>query len=184
MSKAFVIKNKEGKYWQFFYNDESEFVDEIYNAFMHYSKENAEKDIIDFDLKDCEVVEITIAEFDNSKREYNETIKYVETTEPDKVAEYIDNLEQQLAEKGKEIKSLEQQIENNQRDYVSELAYYTAEENVKEIRKEICEKIKNLIDICFDAIETTNENGTKYSKEFSFKKFNAIINTIEQGEQQ
>lgn len=60
--KAFVIKNKEGKYWQFFYNDESEFVDEIYNAFMHYSKENAEKDIIDFDLKDCEVVEITIAE--------------------------------------------------------------------------------------------------------------------------
>lgn len=64
MSKAFVIKNREGKYWQLFYNNESEFVDEIYNAFMHYSRENAGKDIDLWELENCEVVEITIAEGD------------------------------------------------------------------------------------------------------------------------
>ena len=64
MSKAFVIKNKEGKYWQWTYNEESEFVDEIYNAFMHYSKHQAEKDIESWELKDCEIIEVTVAEGD------------------------------------------------------------------------------------------------------------------------
>lgn len=62
--KAYVIKNKEEKYWQWTYNDESEFLGEIYNAFMEYSKTRAEKDIVDWQLKDCTIVPITICEGD------------------------------------------------------------------------------------------------------------------------
>ena len=62
--KAYVIKNKDGKYWQWTYNNESEFLGEIYNAFMEYSKTRAEKDIVSWQLKDCNVVEITICEGD------------------------------------------------------------------------------------------------------------------------
>jgi len=61
---AYAIKNKEGKFWQFLHNDESEFVDEIYNAFFNYSKQDAEKTICAWGLKDCEVVEVTIAKGD------------------------------------------------------------------------------------------------------------------------
>ena len=60
--KAFVIKNKEGKYFQWLFNDEPDWEDKLYNGFMHYSKEDAEKSIIQWQLEDCEVVEITIAE--------------------------------------------------------------------------------------------------------------------------
>lgn len=60
--KAYAIKNKEGKYWQFLHNEESEFVDEIYNAFFHYSKQDAKKSIDVWNLSDCQVVEITIEE--------------------------------------------------------------------------------------------------------------------------
>jgi len=61
---AYVIKNKKGKFWQFLHNNKSEFVDEIYNAFFHYSKHDAEKTICSWGLKDCKVVEITIVEGD------------------------------------------------------------------------------------------------------------------------
>lgn len=62
--KAYVIKNKDGKFWQFLHNDKSEFVDDVYNAFFHYSKHDAEKAICSWGLIDCEVVEVTIAEGD------------------------------------------------------------------------------------------------------------------------
>ena len=100
--KAFVIKNKEGKYCtgEFNENDEYVFTENLVDAEKFYEDIFAQR----FCPNDCEVVEITIEEVDNSKREYNETIKYVETTEPDKVADHIDNLEQQLAEKDKKIR--------------------------------------------------------------------------------
>ena len=62
--KAFVIKRNDGKYWQWLFNHEPDWEDKLYNGFMHYSKEDAEKRIIQWQLKDCEVVEITIAEGD------------------------------------------------------------------------------------------------------------------------
>lgn len=141
--KVYVIKNKERKYLQL-YNDDPEFDDEIYNAFMYYSKKSAEKDIVLLGLKDCKVVEITIAEGD---------------------------LEEELAEKDKEIKSLKQQIENNHRDYVSELAYYTAEENIKEIRKQVCDEIRDKVDsIVWDDAETV------------YNDIHKILDQIEKGE--
>lgn len=75
--KAFVIKNKEGKYWNFLFNNESEFFDEIYNAFMHYSRADAEKDITLWSLKDCEVVEVEINEVDEKSKEIIQCRKQV-----------------------------------------------------------------------------------------------------------
>lgn len=107
--KAFVIKNKEEKYWQFLYNDESEFVDEIYNAFMHYSREDAKKDIYIWGLKDCKVVEITIAEGDLSQKigELKDYIYYYnnETNNREQTCnEYIDATCKDILEKMKELK--------------------------------------------------------------------------------
>lgn len=65
--KAFIIKNKEGKYFQWLFNYEPDWEDKLYNSFMHYSKEDAEKSIIQWQLEDCEVIEITIAEGDLEK---------------------------------------------------------------------------------------------------------------------
>lgn len=81
--KAYVIKNKEGKYWQWLFNNEPDWEEKLYNGFMHYSQKDAEKSIEQWQLKDCKVVEITIAEGD---------------------------LEKQLAEKDKEILLLNREI--------------------------------------------------------------------------
>ena len=65
MSKAFVIKNKEGKYYQRCYN-QSPFTDDLFDANKYQYKEEAEKILNNsFTLVDTlEVVEITIAEGD------------------------------------------------------------------------------------------------------------------------
>lgn len=84
--KAFVIKNKEGKYWQWLFNHEPDWEDKLYNGFMCYFKEDAKKSIIQWQLKDCEVVEVTISE---------------------------GNLEQQLAEKDQRIAELKEQLANS-----------------------------------------------------------------------
>ena len=75
--KAFVIKNKEGKYWQWLFNHEPDWEDKLYNAFLHYSKEDAEKSITSWQLEDCKVVEITIVEGDLEKENQilNEALK-------------------------------------------------------------------------------------------------------------
>lgn len=59
--KAFVIKNKEGKYIQSaFYYD---FVNTLVDCTLFSTKQDAEHELsIDEDCKDCEVVEITIVE--------------------------------------------------------------------------------------------------------------------------
>ena len=99
-------------------------------------------------------------------------------TEMVKLAEENEQLKEQLAEKDKEIKSLEQEIENNQRDYVSELAYYTAEENVKEIRKQMCDKIKEKLKAHCDY--TDEENIGWYLTEH---KIDTLLDQIEQAKE-
>lgn len=63
--KAYVIKNKEGKYYQRCYN-QSPFTDNLFDANKYQYKEEAEKLLNNsFTIVDTlEVVEITIAEVD------------------------------------------------------------------------------------------------------------------------
>ena len=60
--KAYVIKNKEGKY--FFDYWVYEMCDELDVTCIYLQKEQAQKDIVNCELKDCEIVEMTIAEGD------------------------------------------------------------------------------------------------------------------------
>ena len=127
--KVYTIKNKEGKYLDDYQNIEA---NSICDALLIDTKKEALK----FCPKDCKVVEITIAEIDNPKRENNETIKYVETSEPDKVAGYIDNLNQQLAEKDKEIEELKTRIlELKDKDWYEACIKQLEEQNDKLIKE-------------------------------------------------
>lgn len=62
--KAFVIKNKEGKYCQITFNGWINFVSELCCAYIYHSKQGSEKIIKCHELTDCEVVPVTIAEGD------------------------------------------------------------------------------------------------------------------------
>lgn len=65
--KAYVIKNKEGKYHKRGFNHwENIERDGVFNTghFYYSNKEEAESCIVSYDLKDCKVVPITIAEGD------------------------------------------------------------------------------------------------------------------------
>jgi hypothetical protein len=62
--KAYMIKNKEGKYCQISFNGCINFVSELYCAYMYHSQQGAEKIIKCHELEDCKVVEITIYEGD------------------------------------------------------------------------------------------------------------------------
>lgn len=114
--KAFVIKNKEGKYYQSCYN-QSPFTDDLFNANKYQYKEEAEKLLNNsFTLVDTlEVVEITIAEGDLEHE--NKQLK------------------EQLAEKDKEIEQLKKNMEFDTAYYIKELV---------NVRKQVCEEIREL----------------------------------------
>ena len=96
----------------------------------------------------------------------------------DRLDKYISGrLKSMLAEKDKKIKSLEQQIENNHMDYVSELAYYTAEENIKEIRKQVCDAIREKLK---KQIITTAGIWLSY---YDITEINDSLDKIENGEE-
>lgn len=90
----------------------------------------------------------------------------------------IASLQQQLANKDKEIERLEEQIENNQKNYVSELAYYTAEENIKEIRQQVCEEIRELL----KGKERLMLYCNYYDESYFAKTVQEILDKIEKGE--
>ena len=154
--KAYVIKNKEGKYYIRYiansYNDSGyvEFGTLDYAAMYEKrigaenTKEFIEKNEYKFHIKDCEIVEITIAEGD---------------------------LEKQLAEKDKEIKLLkcemvEYQVENEQ------LRFLGCE---KYIRHQVCEKIMQKVNTSdFQVFGTKALKVNKYVKQ--------ILAELEQGE--
>lgn len=108
--KAFVIKNKEGKYFCGFdgFIGMNIFSDRIIDGLNTQTPtlKHCREEIKDFNLKDCEPVKITIAEGD---------------------------LEQQLAEKDKEIKK-----------HIDALEYW--ENNIpnqrQAIRKQVCDEIR------------------------------------------
>ena len=189
MSKAFVIKNKEGKYFQWLFNHEPDWEDKLYNGFMHYSKEDAEKSIIQWQLGDCEVVEITIAEGDLEKEieHWHNLFKQKEQQFQGVRERYHllnrlqanydkkdEKLEQQLAEKDKEIEELKDKLKRTEKAMHKEvkehLEYYNADQ--KQIRKQVCDEIR-------DKGLTDQIDGIK-GVFISYQTLNAI----EQGEQQ
>ena len=174
--KAFVIKNKEGLYKKPHLDIREFYTGNLTEAEIWTEKKDAEY----FCPKDCEVVEITIEEVDNSKREYNETIKYIETTEPDKVAEYIDTLEQRLAEKDKEINKLQQMA------VIDMQAKEILELQVATIRKQVCDEIFKELQENTDCYFEERKCNSPHSQlpyiwfnEIRFRKF---LDQIEQGE--
>lgn len=63
MSKGYVIKNKEGKYFVTFFGKPI-FSKEISEAYMNADKQNLNYIINDKSIKDCTIVPITICEGD------------------------------------------------------------------------------------------------------------------------
>lgn len=169
--KTYVIKNKEGKFWQFLYNDESEFVDEIYNAFFHYSREVAEKDIDLWGLKDCKVVEVTIVEGDLEQELNKYKSLYIEN---EKV---VDHQHEKLAKKDKEIDTLNRalvRVSNEkaniiQREQIDYLSF------AKEIRKQVCDEIRN----AFKKQFRDGMCGGIFEQVVPIDCFNSILDQIE-----
>ena len=118
MSKAFVIKNKEGKYLKEdknIYGDDTIHWYDIVSADIYTTKEIAEFHKEPF-YRDCEVVEITIAEGD---------------------------FEQQLAEKEKQLEI----YKNLERYDVGELLNENIKlrARINTIRKQVCDRINHHI---------------------------------------
>lgn len=138
MSKAFVIKNKEGEYLQFFDEDSDDigFTNDLTLA-MLYDKN--EKDIMEkaYSNMEWEYTEITIAE----TKDINES------------------LEQQLAEKDKEI----EKYQNG--EYVSAItakkSFEMRDEFEKAIRKQVCDEIRNLAHNYFELVICDNCGNPK-----------------------
>lgn len=183
--RAFVIKNKEGKYWQWLFNHEPDWEEKLYNAFLHYSKEDAEKIIKCHELEDCEVVEITIEE---TKEKY-----FIRDCAFENLRLQKENLEQQLAEKDKEISMLKCIVKKEHpeieriTDTNNELTIIlnkivSADE--KEIRKQVCEMIREMaLDYYYFQGDAEKFDGNLYL----ISKFDLeenILNKLEQGEQQ
>lgn len=121
-------------------------------------------------------------------KEYNETIKYVETTQPDKVAEYINNLNQQLAEKDKEIEGLKKSIDFLSSDKV------VSEEQCKQIAKEAQLKVfkENILliqqeirhQVCQEIREKANKRHTLYKDgSLAYVLSEEELDQIEKGEE-
>lgn len=155
--KAFVIKNKEGKYhkrgfscWE---NIES---DGVFNTghFYYENKEEAESCIVSYGLEDCELVEITIAEGD---------------------------LKQQLAKKDKEIKRLKEcvmsrkQVEAILKPEIADLTKRLTKEItpiiMKECSHQVCDEIRK-------------EFGYKHNNQLmiSSKRVLEFLDKIEKGD--
>lgn len=143
--KTFVIKNKEGKYCtgEFNKNDEYIFTENLIYAEKYYKDTFAQS----FCPKDCEVVEITIAEGD---------------------------LEQQLAEKDKCIEFLKMSVSFEQEHKNKAL------DELKQIRYEICDEIRNYIDN--NDHEEVNEAKQSSDGSIYTRLLYNFLDKIEQGE--
>jgi len=171
--KAYVIKNKEGKYWQWLFNDEPDWEEELYNAFLHYSKEDAKRNIIDWQLKDCEVVEITIAEGDLEQQLADKEVKIeVLERDADNLYRTLEEANEELADKDKEIVELRQTIIDLYNTNIN-LEMYS-----KIIRRQVCEEIREKLLMLCDWYEDAID-GYWYA---TAKKINYVLDRVEKGE--
>lgn len=190
--KAFVIKNKEGKYhkrgfscWE---NIER---DGVFNTghFYYENKEEAENCIVSYGLEDCKVVEITIEEGDLEKQ-LAEKDKEIETLQKEKELDNIfwkqecDSLQKTLKEKDKEI------------EYLGERNFYKVSlkneewlgvypKNIEKIiRKQVCDEIREAIKTLIEERDNTltnweYANGWCQGLQYDMAK---LLDQIEKGE--
>lgn len=137
--KAFVIKNKEGEYLQYFdtNSDDIRFTDDLTLAELY---DKNEKDIMEkaYSNMGWEYIEITLAETKDLKQDINES------------------LEQQLAEKDKEIEKLYKIIDSQKRHIANTEKYFKGRGTKRTgnvildfellIRKQVCDEIKKVIE--------------------------------------
>ena len=109
------------------------------NMYDAYSKVIAEKDQTISDL------EAKLAGLQQEKIEYTDTINFVETSEPDRVAKELDRLNQQLAEseKSKEyfadrVEKADKEIKENYRNYNKLVEEYN------QLKQQLAEKEKEI----------------------------------------
>ena len=128
MNKAFVIKNKEGEYLQCFdiNSDDITFTNDLTLAQLY---DKNEKNIMEkaYSNMGWEYIEITIAETKDLKQDINES------------------LEQQLAEKDREIEKLKAKLETAEY-WNKKYDDLQSQKDIKTIRKQVCDEIKKVIE--------------------------------------
>lgn len=168
--RAFVIKNKEGKYYRRYFDaGYVEFVDHFSFAELYTEKEGADdtKDFIlrnkyKFNIENLEVVEITIVE-GNLEQQLAEKNKEIE------------ELKTRASEKDKEINKLSEEHLEMSGDMKTYKNLWLAEQRKnKEILKQVCDKIRT-----YDRI--TNKQETSYTG--YVEGLCEMLDRIEKGEQ-
>ena len=138
MSKAFVIKNKEGEYLQFFDEDSDDigFTDDLTLAELY---DKNEKDIMEkaYSNMEWEYIEITLQETKDLKQDINES------------------LEQQLTKKDKEIKELKAKLETAEY-WNKKYDDLQSQKDIQTIRKQVCDEIRNLAHNYFELVICDN----------------------------
>ena len=201
--QAFVIKNKDGKYFCGFdglagINIFSERVIDGLNT-QTPTLEHCMEEIEDYHLSDCEIVKVTIAEGDLEQQliaknkeiahleECNESLSNKFDKESDiqnkiDILKYnIDGLEQQLVEKDKEIDKLSKEnleLFGYIKDYRN--LWLAEQRKNKEIRKQVCDEIRELL----RKQKTQADDGIHtYLQDMCYwQDIDAILDKVERGE--
>lgn len=147
--KAFVIKNKEGKYW-YGYDllvNKNLFTTKISNAVLNNpTKKNCLDAIKEYDLKNCKIVEITIAEGDLEQE--NQQLKEDIKLDNAFWKQECDSLQSSLAEKDDEIEHLKDCNESlsNKFDKESDMQneIYILKYNVEDLEQQLAVKDKEI----------------------------------------
>lgn len=197
--KAFVIKNKEGKY-KSPHLDIREFCSvSIAEAAIWTKRKFAEF----FCPKDCEVVEITIAEgdleeenkqlekqhdllIDEFQEEREKLCKQIkqESDARERFVEKVKQLKKHLAEKDKEIEGTDSNLTYKQIQIDNlEKENKKLKEQLTQVRKQVCDEIRNVIKDCWVVEEYNREYGTLLSGRFNENKFYDLLNKIEQAKE-
>lgn len=197
--KGYVIKNKEGDYWcgndifsatldiqKVYICEDFDFISKVINKL---SSEGL--------LKDCEPVEITIAEGDleqqlaekdneiNNLKELRKfEIKDKKELRENQLQQII-KLEKKLAEKDKEIEELKTSIDYWQNEVFKKIEVKVAElpnEKVREIRKQVCDEIRKELSKDYPYFDWEDMKDS-YLYDISGKEIYDVLDKIEKGEE-
>lgn len=195
--KAFVIKNKEGKYLKRGFNRfENPEKGGAFNTghFYFENKEEAESDILCYGLEDCKVVLVTVAEGDLEYQ--NELLKQkvfnlqkllnlmdgenIKTEDLHWADLYLlkhranEQLKEQLKEKDKELEELKFEKRN-----LSGLIEKVSSKGQQEIRKQVCDELREKLPYykySFQELEVPRVDVIE------IRDIDFILDQIEQGE--
>lgn len=123
--KAYVIKSKnDEKYATYATAEQKYWTEYLWQAKIYYSYNDVMRELAFRPYKDCEPVEITIAE-GNFEQENKQ-------------------LKEQLSEKNKEIEELKRYKKGAYEKYVSKCAYL--QQQIKDTFKQVCDEIKKVVE--------------------------------------